>query len=640
MALNLRSKQVSILGKMLTLGQSGVEDFSDQWKVLVYDNDCRDIISPLMNVGALRDKGVTLHMLLHSDREPVPDAPAVYFVRPTESNIKRIAADCKKKLYRAVYINFSTRIDRSLLEIFAQELVASDSVGTVVSIMDQYLDMISLEPSLFSLNMKNSFELLNAKGVTEQSMKSYMTRLANGLLSAVRVMGALPIIRAPTNGAAEMLAQELGGLLRENLDPRGPAHALFADSLAASQHQARPLFLIFDRSADMAPPLQHTSTYQALVDDLLDHRLNRVTVNVGGGQGKDDSKKRTYDLNTQSDAFYSLYAGEPFPEAVEANERELNEVSQRETEIRSRPPAAMGMGMGSSGDIGGNELSSAIESLPEILAKKANLEAHTNILQAVMSNIASREVPTFFEQEQAIVTAGAVTDKAAMLELLRDGSKGNLSDKVRLLLVIALAGGLADGDKATWDQYEKAFVQGCAVMPTPPSKDNIDKMIIAINFAKKLQSLQSPLGSASSRSGSAYSGKEDTALSSFLNLAGKGAASMMAKATSFFTKFSPLYVSQVVESLSEGRRMGAGDDFCAIDPRAKATEMVDVRGTKYSDVYVFMIGGGCYSEFYNLQELRKLSADAGNTLRHVGYGCTEMLTADSFIEQLQNLGSA
>ena len=39
MALNLRSKQVSILGKMLTLGQSGVEDFSDQWKVLVYDND-------------------------------------------------------------------------------------------------------------------------------------------------------------------------------------------------------------------------------------------------------------------------------------------------------------------------------------------------------------------------------------------------------------------------------------------------------------------------------------------------------------------------------------------------------------------------------------------------------------------------
>ena len=47
-------------------------------------------------MGALRAKGVTLHMLLHSDREAVPDAPAVYFVRPTEANLKRIAEDCAK----------------------------------------------------------------------------------------------------------------------------------------------------------------------------------------------------------------------------------------------------------------------------------------------------------------------------------------------------------------------------------------------------------------------------------------------------------------------------------------------------------------------------------------------------------------
>jgi hypothetical protein len=37
-------------------------DFNDQWKVLIYDKDCRDIISPLLNVGDLRQKGVTLHL--------------------------------------------------------------------------------------------------------------------------------------------------------------------------------------------------------------------------------------------------------------------------------------------------------------------------------------------------------------------------------------------------------------------------------------------------------------------------------------------------------------------------------------------------------------------------------------------------
>ena len=84
--------------------------------MLIYDQDCRDIISPLMNIGALRQKGVTLHMLLHTEREPVQDAPAVYFVRPTEANIKRIAEDCAKQLYRSFNLHFVTRIERPLLE--------------------------------------------------------------------------------------------------------------------------------------------------------------------------------------------------------------------------------------------------------------------------------------------------------------------------------------------------------------------------------------------------------------------------------------------------------------------------------------------------------------------------------------------
>ena len=38
-------------------------------------------------------------------------------------------------------------------------------------------------------------------------------------------------------------------------------------------------------------------------------------------------KKKTYDLNTQVDPFFGRFAGSPFPEAVEANEKELAEVT-------------------------------------------------------------------------------------------------------------------------------------------------------------------------------------------------------------------------------------------------------------------------------------------------------------------------
>ena len=103
--MDLKNRQLQAIERMLNLnpaaGSGGVGLAADasaspqDWKVLVYDAAGRDIISPLLNVAQLRKCGVTLHMLLDSEREPIPDVPAVYFCRPTLENIKRIASDCR-----------------------------------------------------------------------------------------------------------------------------------------------------------------------------------------------------------------------------------------------------------------------------------------------------------------------------------------------------------------------------------------------------------------------------------------------------------------------------------------------------------------------------------------------------------------
>lgn len=36
--------------------------WKDTWKVLVYDQFCRDLLSPIFKVKDLRQEGVTLHM--------------------------------------------------------------------------------------------------------------------------------------------------------------------------------------------------------------------------------------------------------------------------------------------------------------------------------------------------------------------------------------------------------------------------------------------------------------------------------------------------------------------------------------------------------------------------------------------------
>jgi hypothetical protein len=70
-----------------------------------------------------------------------------------------------------VYLNFVTRIDRTLMEKLAQELVNSNSVSMVSKIYDQYLDVIALEPSLFTLNIKDSFMAYNEPSLSEAQIR-------------------------------------------------------------------------------------------------------------------------------------------------------------------------------------------------------------------------------------------------------------------------------------------------------------------------------------------------------------------------------------------------------------------------------------------------------------------------------------
>jgi hypothetical protein len=169
----------------------------NQWKILIYDKACRSIISPLLSVAQLRRRGVTLHLLLHSDREPIPDVPVVYFVQPTAENMARIAQDCSNRLYGRAHLNFVTKLDRTLMEDFAKLVVQSGSLDQVASVHDQYLDYVCMENQLFTLHHPNSYVTYNGGGASDAVIEDAMTAIAYGLFSVVATLGYVPIIRCP-----------------------------------------------------------------------------------------------------------------------------------------------------------------------------------------------------------------------------------------------------------------------------------------------------------------------------------------------------------------------------------------------------------------------------------------------------------
>ena len=96
--------------------QSGDDDL---YKVLVLDNFTKSVIAPLLRVNELRKHGITMHLLLDTEREKIPDTPCIYFVRATGDAVRRIVADASAGLYDSLHLNFTPHLPKPLMEQLA-----------------------------------------------------------------------------------------------------------------------------------------------------------------------------------------------------------------------------------------------------------------------------------------------------------------------------------------------------------------------------------------------------------------------------------------------------------------------------------------------------------------------------------------
>lgn len=409
----------------------------------------------------------------------------------------------------------------------------------------------------------------------------------------------------------------------------------------------RPLLVILDRNADLITPIQHTSTYQALINDMLKHNANRVEFEVTIDSGKrPKTEKKKFDLDPDEDPFYSQHKFNPFPEAIESNGIELQQVTAKEQSIRSK---AGGQDMvvdplASSA----TDLATAVDSLPALLERKKQLEVHTSILQAVMNQVAARDVPQFFELETSLATGSYKNDlaraKEDVLKLAADPTKGNVEDKIRLVVVYVLTTNAKTSDVDEVIAAVQQAVEGKDDKGKPlldkDGREKLDKGMKAIGYLKQLRSMHMlPLSSTLQEIDAGGGRSQSDMLSSFMAKATTQASGLLAKATdkvtSMLGKTHKHYATSVVENLCEMVPSSEDDDYLYLDPRVRGD--VDVGKLRMMnrapirEVTAFVIGGGCYAEYQNLQMV-------ANERRTVSYGSTELVDADQFLSQLGQLG--
>ncbi|MCJ1229705.1 Vesicle trafficking between the ER and Golgi [Toensbergia leucococca] len=649
------------------------------WKVLVFDNLGRDVISSVLRVNDLRGWGVTIHLNINASRHPIPDVPVLYLVEPTAANLDLINSDLSRNLYSDAYINFLSSIPRPLMEDFAGQIAGSGTSESVAQVYDQYLNFIVSEPDLFSLGMgKETYWTLNSAQAKDEELDAVVERIVSGLFSVVVTMGAIPIIRCPRGGAAEMIAAKLDRKLRDHIlnskDNLFSNHGQRA-SAATGTPSSRPVLVVIDRSVDLIPMLSHSWTYQSLVHDVLKMNLNRITVE-SPTDDNDLSKgttKRAYDLNS-NDFFWSRNAGVPFPQVAEDIDAELTRYRDDAEKIKKKTGASSLEDLPNDTSSSAQHLKAAITLLPELRERKATLDMHMNIATALLKGIKDRQLDNFFQIEENITKQ----TKAQILEVLNDDAKGKEPlDKLRLFIIWYLSTE-QEISRADMDRFEETL-----------TKANCD--ITALAYVKQVREITRMTMMTSAPSQPAQQSTSTELFRGFSSISnrltdrfkdgalGANFENLISGVKNFLPANKDLTVTKITESLMDPASASSSaiaktENYLYFDPRS-----ANARGTMpapsqarhqqsnmpggigqgmtasfgqkrqgFSEAIVFTVGGGSTYEFSNLQDWAKrtsggnvssgVGAGMGPT-RRVVYGSTDLVNAEEFItSELARLG--
>lgn len=634
MVLNVRAKQSDAVVRMLHFNAApaaalklGTDE--DIYKVLVLDQVTKDILAPLLHVNELRKHGVTLHLLLDAERQPIPDVPAIYFVQPTEAAVQRILEDLARGLYATFHLNFSTHISRPLMEKLAAGVVAANSAARVARVYDQHGQFMSLEGSLFTLGLPDTYLQLNDPAAQDSQIEAAVSQVVDGLFCVLATMGVVPLIRCPKGGAAEHVAAQLDAKLRDALAGRS---SLFSEGgagsggagLAASLQ--RPLLCLFDRNFELSVVLQHAWTYKPLVHDVLAMHLNRVTLqDAAPTPGQPGGGKKSYEVD-DADFFWAGHGKEQFPKIAEQVEVELRKYKEAIEELNRKTGSHIDP-LANPNDIMRNNtrsLMSAISSLPELTEKKRVIDKHTNLATALLGAIKSRQLDAFYALEEDCL--GNKADAGLVAQQLQ-APVGSPADKLRLALVWLLT---------------------CESVPAEGECQQVEALLQAAGadmaawwYVKRMRRLnltgkQQMAGSASVSDGLAgFGGAAQSQLTTLLGTTfGQGLSSLTKGVKNLLAGEQQAAVTVAMEALMEGKPNPETDSYATFDPKAPAGRAQRPAGP-FKEAVVFMLGGGNYLEY---ESLSCWASRAQPTPKHIVYGATELLPGEQFLQQLSTLG--
>eukprot|EP00397_Hematodinium_sp_SG-2012_P012157 GEMP01012320.1.p1 GENE.GEMP01012320.1~~GEMP01012320.1.p1 ORF type:complete len:583 (+),score=104.81 GEMP01012320.1:26-1774(+) len=423
MEFSLRQQCKKIVENMVKMAVD--KAVSGSYLCMVVDQTTLRILSSIVRNSELVNLGVTVVDNIAKHRQPLRQLDVIYFVTPTSDNVEYVLEDfpaSKPGLYAGIHIFFAYKLSTVLFQrICKQEHI----VQRIRNFVDLHLDFLPKNHRAFHFDHPS----LLVDGELE------VQSVVRGLASVALTVGQWPTIRYQSdNPFIERVARGLEAALAEWWDKKEPP-------------TTECIFLVVDRSLDLAAPLLHEFTYEALTYDALDgtsinpheDSFEYVATNARGEQ----TKKKV--LLSDDDALWVrwrhrhiLHVNERVTEEVRhfSQGNAMAKMQKQETSVRDP-----------------NATSRMIRQLPEYQEKMSRFNYHSDLCMECFRVIEQRKIKVIAQVEQDLATGidscgRDVSCLRVMCQLVTIFPDTNLSPEIKVRLLLLYIATMEDIDSS------------------------------------------------------------------------------------------------------------------------------------------------------------------------------------------------
>ncbi|KZV96352.1 Sec1-like snare protein [Exidia glandulosa HHB12029] len=433
-----------------------------RWKILVVDEHSQRLLSSVLRTFDILEENVTQIELLNQNRPPQPNLEAVYIVMSTGPNVDRIIADFTgKQQYAAAHLFF---VD-GLPEVLFKQIAASAAEPYLRQLVELYLNIWAIESQAWSVKLPSMFFTAYGPPRTTMAQQGGRARLiedlrfvARNILNVCVTLEELPLIRyyrgpalgplsipkgrnEPEQPQSSRWRTALGGrgdmpdednlckllamMVQDELDDYKKGNP---DYPPATGRQQAVLF-ITDRSLDLAAPLLHEFTYQAMCNDLLPIQDGtKYRYKFQSSEGVFEDMDATL---SDADTVWTSLRHMHMREAIDKLMADFNKFITENAEFSGNGAATL------------NDMKDMLANLPQYQEQREKFSLHLNMAQECMDLFQKQQLPVIGMVEQNCatgVTAENKTPKTLVEEMvpLLDGRDVSNANKLRVMALYIL----------------------------------------------------------------------------------------------------------------------------------------------------------------------------------------------------------